>query len=83
MWFFNKRQIEQPAVPASKPAKQTRKYQPTSTEFKPQSRSLTGLPTKIIGSYGTGVQNVNINAVLRQSLTSLRDASRSLVNRHG
>lgn len=79
MWPFNKRQIEQPAVPAPKPAKQTRKYQPTSTEFKSQTRSLTGLPTKIIGSYGTGVQNVNINAVLRQSLTSLRDASRSLI----
>lgn len=78
MWPFNKRQIE-PAVPAPKPAKQTRKYQPTSTEFKPQTRSLTGLPTKIIGTHGTGVQNVNINAVLRQSLTSLRDASRSLV----
>jgi lambda family phage portal protein len=78
MWPFNKRQIEQqPELP--KKLSQPRRYQTTNTEFKANTRSLTGLPNKILGSYGTGVQNVNINAVLRQSLTGLRDASRSLV----
>jgi len=78
MWPFNKRQIEQqPELP--KKQSQARRYQNTNTEFKANTRSLIGLPNKILGSYGTGVQNVNINAVLRQSLTGLRDASRSLV----
>ncbi len=79
MWPFNKRQIEQqPELPKKQP-QQARRYQTTNTEFKANTRSLTGLPNKFLGSYGTGVQNVNINAVLRQSLTGLRDASRSLV----
>lgn len=79
MWPFNKRQIEpQPELP-KKQTHQARRHQTPNTDFKANNRSLTGLPNKILGSYGTGVQNVNINAVLRQSLTGLRDASRSLV----
>lgn len=79
MWPFNKRQIEpQPELP-KKQTHQARRHQVLNTEFKTNTRSLTGLPNKILGSYGNGVQNVNINAVLRQSLTGLRDASRSLV----
>lgn len=79
MWPFNKRQIEQQPELPKKQNHQARRYQVPNTEFKANTRSLTGLPNKILGSYGTGVQNVNINAVLRQSLTGLRDASRSLV----
>ncbi len=79
MWPFNKRHIEQQPELPKKQSQQARRYQTTNTEFKANTRSLTGLPNKILGSYGTGVQNVNINAVLRQSLTGLRDASRSLV----
>lgn len=79
MWPFNKRQIEQqPELPKKQPH-QARRHQVLNTEFKANTRSLTGLPNKILGSYGTGLQNVNINSVLRQSLTGLRDASRSLV----
>ncbi|AUU91543.1 phage portal protein [Enterobacteriaceae bacterium ENNIH3] len=78
MWPFNTRQNQtQPELPQSKPARKKRTHNSTS-EFKSETRSLTGLPTRILGTYGTGVQNVNINAVLRQSLTALRDASRSL-----
>ena len=79
MWPFNKRQIEQQPELPKKQNHQARRHQTPNTEFKANTRSLTGLPNKILGSYGTGVQNVNINAVLRQSLTGLRDASRSLV----
>lgn len=79
MWPFNKRQIEQQPELPKKQNHQARRYQTTNTDFKANTRSLTGLPNKILGSYGTGLQNVNINSVLRQSLTGLRDASRSLV----
>lgn len=75
MWPFNKRQEENP-LPKQKTSQSKRTY--SKSEFKTDTRSLTGLPAKVLGTYGTGVQNVNINAVLRQSLTALRDASRSL-----
>jgi len=75
MWPFNKRQVE-PELPKQKAKQSKRTY--ARSEFKNDTRSLTGLPQKVLGTYGTGVQNVNINAVLRQSLTALRDASRSL-----
>lgn len=83
MWPFNRRQTQQ-ELPAHK-SKPQRKYSSTNLSFKHElnnlksdTRSLTGLPSRVLGTYGTGVQNVNINAVLRQSLTAIRDASRSL-----
>jgi len=82
MWPFNKRQIEPVPVNQPVPQKNTnpvRKHQASNTEFQTNTRSLTGLPNKVLGKFGNGVQNVNINAVLRQSLPALRDASRSLV----
>ena len=52
MWPFNTRQTHpQPELPQSKPARKNRTHNSTS-EFKSEARSLTGLPTRILGKIG-------------------------------
>ncbi|CQI92585.1 phage portal protein%2C lambda family [Yersinia rohdei] len=76
MWPFKKTQQQQ-SVPRQHKA--SRKYNNNnSTNVKRDLDNIRNLPNQILGQYGNGVNNVSINAVLRQTLTSVRDACRSL-----
>ncbi|MBW5842484.1 phage portal protein [Yersinia kristensenii] len=81
MWPFNKQQPQAiPVLPATRHHKTSRKYNNNNnTSVKRDLDNIRNLPSQLLGQYGNGVNNVSINAVLRQSLTSVRDACRSLV----
>lgn len=82
MWPFNKQQPQAipaiPVLPATRHHKTSRKYNNNNTSVKRDLDNIRNLPSQILGQYGNGVKNVSINAVLRQSLTSVRDACREL-----
>ncbi|HEN3480688.1 TPA: phage portal protein [Yersinia enterocolitica] len=78
MWPFNKKETIEPIQP-TRQQKTSRKYNNNNnTSVKRDLDNIRNFPSQILGQYGNGINNVNLNAVLRQSLTSIRDACREL-----
>ncbi|MEG3135657.1 phage portal protein [Rouxiella sp. T17] len=81
MWFKRKKEVETPQ-PVVKPYRPRRAYHNNAKnrvlDNVRMSHDLGGVPSRVLGEYGNGLNNVSINAVLRQSLTAVRSACRQL-----